>query len=223
MTYRIHKAIDELNKSLLSLVAEVEENVVRVVHTLQNRDPESALKIIEEDQRIDLEEVKLEEECLKTLALYQPVAHDLRFIIAILKINNDLERINDLAVNIAERVLFILNDPPITIPLDFGLMAEKAQIMLRKSINALVELDRETAKKVCAADDEVDDLNRQMYDIIEKRTLADPSSICVLLNYLSVSRHLERIADLATNIAEDVMYFIDGEIVRHRRADYDAM
>lgn len=223
MTYRIHKAIDELNKSLLSLVAEVEENVVRVVHTLQNRDPESALKIIEDDQRIDLEEVKLEEECLKTLALYQPVAHDLRFIIAILKINNDLERINDLAVNIAERVLFILNDPPITIPLDFGLMAEKVQIMLRKSINALVELDRETAKQVCAADDEVDDLNRQMYDIIEKRTQADPSSICVLLNYLSVSRHLERIADLATNIAEDVMYFIDGEIVRHRRADYDAM
>jgi len=223
MTYRIHKAIDELNKSLLSLVAEVEENVVRVVHTLQNRDPESALKIIEDDQRIDLEEVKLEEECLKTLALYQPVAHDLRFIIAILKINNDLERINDLAVNIAERVLFILNDPPITIPLDFGLMAEKVQIMLRKSINALVELDRETAKQVCAADDEVDDLNRQMYDIIEKRTQSDPSSICVLLNYLSVSRHLERIADLATNIAEDVMYFIDGEIVRHRRADYDAM
>lgn len=223
MTYRVHKAIEELNKSLLSLVAEVEENVVRVVHTLQNRDPESALKIIEDDHRIDLEEVKLEEECLKTLALYQPVAHDLRFIIAILKINNDLERINDLAVNIAERVLFILNEPPITIPLDFGLMAEKVQVMLRESINALVELDRETAKRVCQSDDEVDDLNREMYDIVEKRTKADPSSITILLNYLSVSRHLERIADLATNIAEDVMYFIDGEIVRHRRADFDAM
>jgi len=223
MTYHVHKAIDELNKDLLSLVAEVEENVVRVVHTLQNRDPESALKIIEDDHRIDLAEVKLEEECLKTLALYQPVANDLRFIIAILKINNDLERINDLAVNIAERVLYILNEPPITIPLDFGLMAEKVQIMLRNSINALVELDRETAKQVCAADDEVDDLNRQMYDIVENRTKADPESIVVLLNYLSVSRHLERIADLATNIAEDVMYFIDGEIVRHRRADFDAM
>jgi len=215
MKDRLHKEIDGLKQQALSLVAVVEENVFMAVDALQKRNYTLARKVIDADSNVDELEVDLEEECLKILALYQPVANDLRFIISILKMNGDLERISDLAVNIAERAEFLSNRPPLKLSFDFRLMAEKVQVMLRRSINALVELDVRTAYDVCASDDDIDAMNRTMYRVVEDAARENPDDIERLLHYLGASRHLERIADHATNIAEDVIYLINGEIVRH--------
>ena len=160
-------------------------------------------------------EVDLEEECLKILALYQPVAADLRFIVSVLKINNDLERIADLAVNIAERTLGVSCEGRVPVPFDLGEMGRKVQTMLKKSLDALVNLEPQAAREVCHLDDEVDDIHKKNYRLVKEQIRKNPERIDSLIQYISVSRHLERIADLATNIAEDVLYMIEGEIVRH--------
>ena len=220
MTYLLHKEIEKLKQHILTLVAEVEENVSMSVNALINYNSELAEKVINIDLKIDQMEVELEEECLKILALHQPVANDLRFIIAVLKINNDLERISDLAVNISERAKFLVTRKRIDTPFDFSVMAQKSQEMLRKSIDALVTLNTDIAYEVCKADDEVDGLNREFYDIVKTVIRKNPEYIEEMTHYLGVSRHLERIADHATNIAEDVIYMIDGNIVRHHVEDY---
>ena len=220
MTYLLHKEIEKLKQHILTLVAEVEENVSMSVNALINYNSELAEKVINIDLKIDQMEVELEEECLKILALHQPVANDLRFIIAVLKINNDLERISDLAVNISERAEFLATRKRIDIPFDFSVMAQKSQDMLRKSIDALVTLNTDIAYEVCKADDEVDGLNREFYDIVKTAIRKNPEYIEEMTHYLGVSRHLERIADHATNIADDVIYMIDGNIVRHHVEDY---
>lgn len=219
MLNRLHKEIEALKKQILMLVAEVEENVRMSLDALENRDTALAASVIEKDTRVDDMEVQFEEECLKLLALYQPVANDLRFIVAVLKINNDLERVSDLAVNIAERALFLSSRKPVPIEFDFELMAEKAQDMLRRSITALITLDAKIAYDVCASDDELDEMNREMYQIIEKSVKENPQTIVEMLHYLGVSRYLERIGDHATNIAEDIIYLIEGQIVRHHVVD----
>lgn len=164
----------------------------------------------------------VEEDCLKILALHQPVAIDLRYIISVLKINNDLERTGDLAVNIAERAAFLATQERLEIPFDFSGMAEKAQSMLKRSLDALVKMDADLAREVCASGDEVDAINRDMYIQVQEGIRKHPKRLECLVHILSVSRHLERVADLATNIAEDVIYVIKGEIVRHRTEDYDS-
>jgi phosphate transport system protein len=165
-------------------------------------------------------EVGVEEDCLKILALHQPVAIDLRFIVAVLKINNDLERIGDLAVNIAERSAFLSKHPPFGFSLGLVEMADRAQDMLKHSLDALINLDSGLAQEVCAADDEIDAMNRQMYLKIQDAIRSNPGKLESLIHLLSVSRHLERIADHATNIAEDVIYMVEGRIARHRTEDY---
>ena len=162
----------------------------------------------------------MEEECLKLLALHQPVAVDLRFLTAVIKINNDLERIGDQAVNIAERVVTIARRPPVTVPFDYTLMAEKTEAMLRESLDALVNLDADLAHEVCLKDDEVDDMNREIYDKVKDAIRSQPERVGYLINLLLVSRHLERIADLATNIAEEVIYMVEGEISRHKMKEF---
>ena len=157
------------------------------------------------------------------LALYQPVATDLRLIVAALKINNDLERVGDLAVNIAERALFLATQKPVEIAFDFRLMGEKTQAMLAKSLDALVRADTALARQVCKSDDEVDAMNRKVYLRVQDAIRKNPEDLESLIHLLSVSRHLERIADLATNVAEDVIYMAEGEIVRHHVEDYIAM
>jgi len=169
-----------------------------------------------------MREIDIEEECLKLLALHQPVAMDLRFIVAVLKINNDLERISDLAVNVAERAAFLAARPKIDAPFDFLLMARKAQTMLRMSLDALVNWESSLASQVCAMDDEVDAINREMYNQVKDEIRKHPENLDALIHLLSVSRHLERIADQATNIAEDVIYMVEGKIVRHRAEDYNS-
>jgi len=176
-----------------------------------------AQTILDMDHEIDESEVEIEEECLKILALHQPVAVDLRFLSAVIKINNDLERIGDEAVNIAERVLIISKREKLEIPFDYSLMAEKSESMLKKSLDSVVNMDLDGAVKVCISDDEVDDLQNKAYDVIKQAIKDNPDRVAYLINLLLISRHLERIADHATNIAEEVVYMIEGEIVRHGR------
>lgn len=220
MAEHLRREIEKLKKLILSLSAAVEENVYKAVGALEERNRTLAEEVIQEDAKIDQMEVDVEEECLKVLALYQPVAIDLRFIIAILKINNDLERVGDLAVNIAERVCFLAAREKPEIPLDFLDMAEKTRSMFRKSLDSLVNRDSALAHEVLCADDEIDAINREMYVRIQDAIRKKPERLESLIHMLSCSRHLERIADLATNVAEDVIYMIEGEIVRHGTEDY---
>ncbi len=216
MPVRLQKELQKLKKRILSLGTMVEERVRMAIKAVETRDEKLAKRIIEMDREIDENEVEVEEECLKILALHQPVAVDLRFIAAVIKINNDLERIGDQAVNIAERVVSIARRPQVTVPFDYKLMAEKTETMLRESLDALVNLDADLAHKVCLKDDEVDDINREIYDKVKEAISSHPDRVGYMINLLLVSRHLERIADLTTNIAEEVIYLIEGEITRHR-------
>ena len=159
--------------------------------------------------------MRIEEECLKILALHQPVAVDLRFIVAILKINNDLERIADLAVNIAQRGMFVASETHRCELFHIPEMAEKVKDMLANSLDALVNADTKLAHAVCDADDEVDDLLRETYTKVHRHIEDDLESMKCASLHLDISRQLERIADLATNIAEDVIYMIKGQIIRH--------
>jgi phosphate transport system protein len=216
----LEREIESLKKLILGLSATVEDNVYKAVQALTDRSSAIAEEVIKSDLRIDETEVAIEEECLKVLALHQPVAIDLRFIIAIMKINNDLERMGDLAVNIAERAMFLATREKPDIPLDLPLMAEKTKAMMKKSLDSLMKQDARLAYEVLAADDEIDAMNREMYGEIQDAIRRRPDQLESFIHLLSCSRHLERIADHATNIAEDVIYMIEGTIVRHRAEDY---
>ncbi|MBN1867028.1 phosphate signaling complex protein PhoU [Candidatus Sumerlaeota bacterium] len=220
MTRHFHKELDKIKKRVLWLGTVVEDGVRKSVEALLHRDPVLARQVIEDDAKVDEIEVEVEEECLKVLALHQPVAVDLRFLVAVLKINNDLERVGDYAVNIAERAEFLALHEPVPLEFDFERMTRKSQDMLKRSLNALVNMDVALAREVGAADDEVDRMNREMYEIVQEEMSRRPEQIKALIHLLSVSRHLERIADLATNIAEDVVYMVKGEIVRHKAEKY---
>lgn len=221
MARHLQREIESLKKKILSLGAIVETTVHNAIKSIEERDAALAKKIIQEDIEIDQTEVDIEEDCLKILALYQPVAIDLRFIVVVMKINNDLERIGDLAVNIAERSAYLASVPQVNEFFDFVRMSDQTEAMLKKSLDALVHLDSELAHEVITADDVVDDLNRTMYLKIQDAIPKHPEQINSLIHLLSVSRHLERIADHTTNIAEDVIYMVDGKIVRHKTEDYN--
>jgi phosphate transport system protein len=205
---------------ILSLGALVEKRVHQIKEVLEERDVAMANEIIHLDHEIDQMEVDVEEECLKIIALHQPVATDLRFLIAVIKINNDLERIGDQVVNIAQRVVTIAKRPVAPFRFDYSVMADKAEAMLRMSLDSLVNQDLDDAIRVLHLDDEVDALKDKAYDRI-KAAIADgvTEDIGYMINLLLISRHIERLADHATNIAEEVVYMIEGEIVRHGRLD----
>jgi phosphate transport system protein len=216
MSVHLRREIENLKKDLLSLCAIVEEQVQTAIRALLERDEALAADVERRDEEIDRREIEVEEECLKTLALYQPVATDLRLIVAVLKINGDLERIGDLAVNIARKAAAFAEEPFMEIPFDIAGMWEKAQAMLRESIDALVNMDAPLAAAVCARDDEVDRMKHELRTSIEEMICHDGQRTRPLLRLLAVTRNLERIADCATNIAEDVIYLVEGKIVRHR-------
>ncbi len=218
MPARLQKELGRLKKRILSLGAMVEEHVRAAINATELRDADLAEKIIKSDYEIDELEMEIEEDCLKVLALHQPVAIDLRFIIAVIKINSDLERVGDEAVNIAQRIKIIAKRKRLDIPFNYPLMAEKAAYMLKRSLDALVNMDAHLAVKVCGLDDEVDDMQSQAYDVIKRAISEHPNRVSYLINLILISRHLERIADHATNIAEEVVYLVQGEIVRHGKA-----
>lgn len=216
MTLLMLRELDRIKKGLLELCAMVEESVVKAIQAVVNNNVDLAREVIAGDDEIDTREVELDEECFKLIALYQPVAVDLRFVVAVIKFNNDLERIADLAANIAERALVLATSQDISAPYDVAQMTDAVQDMLKKSLDALVNLDVELARRVLTMDDEVDHMHSNNYQLVKDEIRKRPEHIDALLQYVTVSRHLERIADLATNIAEDVVYIVEGEIVRHK-------
>ena len=223
MPKHFERELDNLKRRILSLGAKVEERLRMAIKAIETRDENLASQVITSDHEIDEMEVDIEEECLKVLALHQPVAIDLRFIIAVIKINNDLERIGDLAVNIGERAAFLASQRKLDILFDFPGMAGKAQSMVKRSLDALVNMDSRLASEVCASDDEVDAMNRDMFIQVQNSIRKNTNRMECLIHLLSASRHLERVADHATNIAQDVVYMIEGEIVRHRPETFQAL
>ena len=215
MTLFFQKELEKIKKRILSLGAMVEERMRMAVQAIKDGDLQIAEDVIKLDYEIDEKEVEVEEECLKILALYQPVAVDLRFLIAVIKINNDLERIADEAVNIAQRVTNIIGRQTDGFRYDYTHMADVVEDMLKKSLDALVNLDVDVAFKVVTLDDDVDKLHNTAYDLIKQEMKQTPDRPGALINLYLISRHLERIADHATNIAEEVIYLVEGEIIRH--------
>jgi phosphate transport system protein len=171
------------------------------------------------DEQVDDREVQIEETCLKMLALHQPVAVDLRRIATMLKANSDLERIADLAVNVAERAIALAAHPEFTIPAQLKEMVDRATEMVRAALDAFVNLDAAAASRVCQSDEAVDRLNDALIEDLHGQMKRDPALITPAMHCFSATRHIERIADHATNIAEDVIYLVRGDIVRHRHGE----
>ncbi len=217
----LERDLDRLKREILAMGAQVEEAIDRSVAALLERDRDLAARVMDGDRALDEREVEIEESCLKVLALHQPVATDLRFIVTVLKVNNDLERMGDLAVNIAERADFLAAHPALEVGFDFREMTEKSREMVRESLDALVRLDTELAHKVGRDDAIVDAMNRDLFAVLQEMMARNPAHVARAVHTLSVSRHLERIADLATNIAEDVIFLVEGEIVRHQAERYE--
>lgn len=219
MSVLLNKQIEKIKRMVLAQGALVEQALQRAVCAVEERDAELAARVVSQDMQIDLSEIDIEEECLATLALHQPVAHDLRFIVSVLKINSDLERIGDLAANMAEQGEALAGLPPIEIG-PFGIldMAHHAQVMVKQALDALVSVDADLAGKVREMDDNVDARHRAVYSLVEQHIRQDIDAIPQLIRIQITARHIERIADHAVNIAKDVIYLARGEIVRHRRA-----
>jgi phosphate transport system protein len=210
--------VNRLRKALLAEAALVEEAIGRAIQAFMERDDKLAEEVIKGDHAIDLKEVEVEEECLKILALHQPVAKDLRFIVAVLKMNNDLERMGDIAVSIARRALYLARRGQADdLRTEIRGMADMVSSMVGESLDALINADVALARRVCAKDDDVDAMKRKISEQIRDLIQREPARTPVLLKVLDLPRHLERLADLATNIAEDVIYLVEGEITRHQR------
>lgn len=215
MSKILQKEIKKLETLVSTVSTKVEENLNLSIKSLMDNDAELAKKTVMNDTEIDSLEIEVEEECLKILALHQPVAIDLRYIISVLKINNDLERIGDLGANIAEVSLLLSEKRQIVIPGQIPNMTKIVLKMLKNCLDALFEKDVKIAKLVQESDDIVDNYHSEMYKIVQKAFKENSNDIEQLFSILSVSRYLERIADHCTNIAEDVEYLIEGRITRH--------
>jgi len=219
MARHIERQVDQLKEKILRVGTLVEEAFSKAITALINRDTALAQRVMASDEEIDRMEVEVEEECLKILALYQPVAADLRFVVAVLKINNDLERMGDLARNIAKRVAQLATGPTVDLPPEIRTMAMLSQDMVKQCLDAVVNADPTLARQVREEDDAVDEARQQIRRRILQGIKAHPEQLENLLRINSVSKHIERIADMATNVAEDVIYMVEGDIVRHRTKD----
>ena len=209
---------DRLKRKILALGAIVEENLRLAFQAIDERDAAKARRVIATDVLIDQYEVDVEEECLKILALYQPVAGDLRFVAAVIKINSELERIGDLSANIAERALQLMTEHPVAVPHHVAVMADRTRTIIEKALDALVRQDAVMAREVLAADDEIDELYAELIEELKGVIRADLEHLDAIVLLFSVARYLERLADHATNIAEDVLYMVEGEIQRHNQS-----
>jgi phosphate transport system protein len=207
--------LNALKQKLLEMAAHVEEAVALSIQSLKDRNEELAAEVIREEDITNSYDLAIDEICMRLLALRQPVAADLRFIASAMKIGTDLERIGDLTVNIAERTLHLLRLPPLKPLLDLPVMARLAQGMVKDAIDAFVQGDAGLARSVCERDDEVDQLNEQLFRELLTYTIADPGTIPRAIELILIGRNLERIADHATNICEDVIYIFRGEVIKH--------
>lgn len=216
MSIHLIRDLETLHRDILSMCANVEEMIHIAVQGLSHPRAELAGELVERDKKIDRLDVKIEEDCLKILALHQPVAIDLRRITTVMKISGELERVADLGVNIAERAGGLVQTEAIEIPAKLQEMAKTALEMLHQSIDSYVELDSQLAQQVIREDSIVDDKNREIINELTALIKLNPDQVEAGLNLFSASRHIERVADHATNIAEDVVYLVEGEIIRHK-------
>ena len=217
MSLHLERDLDELKRDVLHLGSLVETALGNASFVLRDRRVKLAQAVYAGESVINEKEVQIEENCLKILALHQPVAIDLRFIVVVLKVNNDLERIGDLAENLTARAVYLAERESMPEPMaTINAMFVTIRSMLKDSLDSLVKLDVDLARKVIAQDDGVDQINRQMYDDFRQMMARDASMIEQATSWLSCSRYLERIADLATNISEDVVFMVEGEVVRHQ-------
>ena len=219
MSRHLNTDLLQLERNLLALGDRVEQAVRGAIRSLEMRRMDLAEEIIRGDSEIDALEVALEEECLKVLALHQPVAGDLRFVTSCMKITNDLERIGDLSVNISKRTRALCKLDPLQPPTNLSEMSERVIAMVRGALGSFVKGDGQAARKILVDDDRVDELHKGCIKQMIALMTDTPQQIPHCMSYISVSRYLERIADHATNIAEDVVYLADGEIVRHQTDD----
>ena len=222
MITQLKKELNILKDKLISLSAIVESNIDNSIIAFLNKDKDLAKQVIESDDAIHVREVEFEEDCLKIIALYQPVASDLRMVIAYLKINNDLERIGKLSVNIARKADYLSKNKKIDFTLDYSNFIKISQSMLKNSILALIEMDDKIANQVLTDDQKVSKVKKKFRDVIITNIKENPNKIDILLRHHAFIRHLERIADMATNIAEDILYMVTGNI-RSKRLEQDYM
>jgi phosphate transport system protein len=218
MQRHFHDELEALKQRLLAMGGLVEDQIRRVMRALIERDDALAHEVIERDQQVNAYDVEVDETCVSLLALHQPAAGDLRFITTAMKIVTDLERMGDQAVNIAQRVLEINREPQLKPYIDLPRMAEKAQRMVKESLDAFVARDTELARKVCAEDAEVDALKDQIFRELLTFMMEDARTIPRAIRLILISRFIERVADHATNVAEMVIYLVDAKMVRHTLA-----
>ena len=216
MSLHLQRDLDKLKKEVLKLGNLVETAINNAILALNNREASYVGEVFKQEELINDMEVKIEEDVLKILALHQPVAGDLRFIVVVLKVNNDLERMGDFATNIAKRARELMQEEPVPTPPEFvNDLPDLVRTMVRKSLDSLVKLDIEEAQVVIDMDDQVDQINRDMYAVVKSEIARMPQNAETAINLLSCSRYMERIADLSTNIAEDVIFMVEGRVVRH--------
>jgi phosphate transport system protein len=219
MSKHLERDLEHLEREILAQSSRVEMMISKACQAVVERRADIARDVTATEVEINAREVRIEEECLKILALHQPVAVDLRRTATVLKINTELERIADLAVNIAERAVALTEYPEFEIPARLERMFVRASDMVHDALDAFVDLDVEAARDVCRRDDEVDEYNRQVIEEMLDAMRTRSEMVEAALHFFSVTRHVERIADCATNIAEDVIYLVEGEIARHHFED----
>ncbi|HEU5189722.1 MAG TPA: phosphate signaling complex protein PhoU [Methylomirabilota bacterium] len=218
MTRHFHEELEALKQTLLAMGGLVEDQIRRVMRALLERDDALAREVIDRDRQVNAYDVEVDEQCVELLALHQPAASDLRFITTAMKIVTDLERIGDQAVNIAQRALELHQEPQLKPYVDLPRMAEMAQRMVKESLDAFVTRDTELARRICGEDAAVDALKEQIFRELLTFMMGDPRTIPRALRLILISRFMERVADHATNIAEMVVYMVEGKMVRHTLA-----
>ncbi|HXH84434.1 MAG TPA: phosphate signaling complex protein PhoU [Candidatus Tectomicrobia bacterium] len=218
MQRHFHEELEALKQTLLAMGGLVEDQIRRVMAALLERDSALAQEVIDRDRQVNAYDVEIDEKCVELLALHQPAAGDLRFITTAMKIVTDLERIGDQAVNIAQRALELNREPQLKPYIDLPRMSEKAQRMVKEALDAFVSRDTELARRVCAADSEVDALKEQIFRELLTFMMEDARTIPRAIRLILISRFLERVADHATNIAEMVVYMVESKMVRHTLA-----
>lgn len=220
MTKHLERELDLLRGELIQQFGVVEQMIQLAVRSLVERRTDLADRVLDSDEAVDQTDIRIEEECLKLLALHQPVATDMRWLISVVKVNGELERMADLACNIAERAKALDLFPLFPVPEEMTEMTVVTTQMVKMALDAFVERDSTKATEAIRTDDLVDTMNRVVIDQLHEMMKADSEQIEPGVHCFSASRHLERIADLAENIAEDLIYLVEGEIVRHKHGPF---
>lgn len=215
MERSLDQHLTKIRQNLLKMGGLVEQMIEQALRCLVDRDEAQGDAVLEQDKEVDRLEIELDEQCHTVMSRYQPTAIDLRFLVAVMKINNDLERMGDSAVNIVQSAYNLNKEPPLKPYIDLPRMAELVQSMVRDSLDAFVRRNADEARRVLAADDAIDGLYRQIFRELLTFMIEDPTTVSRSLHLLLVARNLERIGDHATNISEDVIYYVEGRDVRH--------